>query len=104
MGQKVTVKLMNTMEDFYSLNDDHYTEDYTGLSPETAAAFQESMEEEHPTNVEARSIRCYNGKEVDHKAQEEVQNRRVNINGSHHAGAKSAEKDPAHDRASKILH
>ena len=71
MGQKVTVKLMNTMEDFYVLNDDHYIDDYTGLSPETAAAFQESMgwQEEHPTNVDARSIRCYNDEEVNNKAQ-----------------------------------
>ena len=79
MGQKGTVKLMNTMEDFYGLNEDHYTEEYIGLSPETAAALQESLGEEHPMNVEARSIRCYNGREDDHKAQKKVQNRRGNI-------------------------
>ena len=32
MGQKATVKFINTMEDFYGLNEDHYTEEYTGLS------------------------------------------------------------------------
>ena len=41
MGQKVTVKLMNTMEDFYGLNEDNYTEESTGLSPETTVALQE---------------------------------------------------------------
>ena len=84
------------MEDFYGLNEDHYTKEYTGLSPETAAALQESLGEEHPMNVEARSIRCYNGREEDHKAQEKVQNRRVNINGPHHAGSKSTGQAPAH--------
>ena len=62
MGQNLTVKLMNTVEDFYSLTDDYYDDGDMELSPETKAALQESMgwQEEHPRKVDMRSIGCYN--------------------------------------------
>ena len=68
MGANVTVKLMNTVEDFYDLaetyeaeyQDDDYYNDHTemGLSEDTAAALAESMEE-HPTEINMKSIRCH---------------------------------------------
>ena len=73
MGTNVSVKLMNTVEDFYDLEetceddnqDDDYYGDHTemGLSAETAAAFAESMEE-HPTEINMKSITCHDNKYV----------------------------------------
>ena len=66
MGTNVSVKLMNTVEDFYDLEetcegdiqDDGYYGDHLeiGLSAETAEALAESMEE-HPT-IDMKSIKC----------------------------------------------
>ena len=90
MGTNVSVKLMNTVEDFYDLaetyeannQDNDYYNDHTemGLSEETAAAFAESMEE-HPTEINMKSIRCHDNESVKNskvncKAGEEVTNRR----------------------------
>lgn len=68
--------------------DDDYYDDHTkmGLSEETAAAFAESMEE-HPTEINMKSIRCHDNEsvknsKVDCKAGEEVTNRRVYVSTS----------------------
>ena len=95
MGTNVSVKLMNTVEDFYDLaepyeandQDDDYDDDYTemGLSEETAAAFAKSME--HPTEINMKSITCCDNEyvknsKVNCKEVEEVTNRRVCVNTS----------------------
>ena len=61
---------MQTLEDFYDLTDsrkaafqdDDYTQDKPiemGISPETSAALAESIEVHH-TEVDMKSIQCYN--------------------------------------------
>ena len=100
MGQSVNLRLMNTVEDFYDLDqtldveDQHedYFEDYSesGLSAETAALFEESLQDNSSVTMKSVKVknfrvdcgcncRCH---EADKRETEGITNRRVCVSAS----------------------